>query len=386
MLKIIVVEQHQHALEHIHEKLRKDINLLKSSWTMVHIDAHPDMACPMNIPAKLCFRPRHDGSNDNVSLYDQLDSTTTGIAEWILPIVLAGNLRSVYWIKPPFKFPRSLCENVIQVGVYSMDRKMESFMDLQDEVMRVHCNDPYYLDDDAHVDANNLQLSQKVHFYVNHVNDVFELDATKKSWMLDICLDYFVCCNPFLHDLQAINEGYAAAIASLYHEGISIAIQDVEYSSSRRTFFHAFQAFITGNDQGQKLRTYLRHDDEDDARVTLIRRILDTSETHVQLVDVTLEALPNLSMPHEASLPSWDVIQDRIDAVLEKIQRISPSQPFLVTIARSSYDGFCPLSLVDRIQKYLLSNLTTIYARLDSGHNTQLKPQIILDYEESEPR
>jgi hypothetical protein len=92
-IPVVVVEQHQHACEHIHQVLRQRRRC--DAWSMVHYDAHPDLACPHgSIPAAACFRP-----NEN-DLYELLDSTATGIAEWILPLVLAANLTRVHWIRP----------------------------------------------------------------------------------------------------------------------------------------------------------------------------------------------------------------------------------------------------------------------------------------------
>lgn len=107
-LKVVIVEPHHHALEHIHEILRRQRRLGKS-WSLCHIDAHPDLACPSKgIPAGACFRPRDEWtvSNENHNeqedetrcgcLYELLDLSSTGISEWILPMVLAaGNLESM---------------------------------------------------------------------------------------------------------------------------------------------------------------------------------------------------------------------------------------------------------------------------------------------------
>ena len=39
-VKVVVVEDHHHVLEHIHAALRRQPSL--PSWRMLHIDAHPD--------------------------------------------------------------------------------------------------------------------------------------------------------------------------------------------------------------------------------------------------------------------------------------------------------------------------------------------------------
>ena len=42
-VKIVVVEDHHHVLEHIHAALRRRKFL--PSWRMLHVDAHPDCMC-----------------------------------------------------------------------------------------------------------------------------------------------------------------------------------------------------------------------------------------------------------------------------------------------------------------------------------------------------
>ena len=110
MIPVVVVESHHHALEHIHDALRKR-RLLKSNWSMLHFDSHADLACPgQHIPAFSCYQPRTTISQNKIStckniihsqssgtlsegrnLYESLDSTSTGIAEWILPLVVAAS-------------------------------------------------------------------------------------------------------------------------------------------------------------------------------------------------------------------------------------------------------------------------------------------------------
>ena len=77
---------------------------------------------------------------------------------------------------------------------------------------------------------------------------------------------------------------------------------------------------------------------------------------------MTLEALPHMTMPHESQLPSMTCIKQRLDDTMTEIKlycdrhhRNSP--PFLVTIARSTSDGFCPQVLVEQILDELLARL-----------------------------
>ena len=64
-LRIVIVEDHHHALEHIHANLRRTC-LTKGqtsipSWHMLHFDAHPDrkffFRCILNSIRKFLYHP-----------------------------------------------------------------------------------------------------------------------------------------------------------------------------------------------------------------------------------------------------------------------------------------------------------------------------------------
>jgi len=60
--------------------------------SLLHFDAHPDLAFPIDIDANIIFQPRE--------LYDQLDASEAGIASFIIPLVYAGHVDHLIWIKP----------------------------------------------------------------------------------------------------------------------------------------------------------------------------------------------------------------------------------------------------------------------------------------------
>jgi UPF0489 domain len=305
MIALVVVESHNHALEHIHCALRRRENrqlLLNTiipsccnerresvgddggGWTLWHFDAHADLACPgHHVPAVACFQPRtplskltrlvnnmNDNNNQDVAdsdcdddddendpcLYELLDSTASGIAEWILPLVLAANLRTVHWIRPSSSWPDSdavestssttdtsrdhhyapwtpqipLGVHHYRVGAWipppvivvppitapkdcetdtSRHHAVNSFWDLpMQAVVKVDWQgSQYYRQDDATVPSSELVLSQPLRLNVREMDTdqtPLALDDSVPPFALDVCLDYFACENPFLTDLAAL--------------------------------------------------------------------------------------------------------------------------------------------------------------------------------------
>jgi hypothetical protein len=405
MPAVVIVEQHQHALEHIHHVLRKQKRI--KAWAMVHFDAHPDMACSNTIPAKLCFAPRLGLARDGdkvKTLYDYLDETSSGIAEWILPLTLTAKLKRIDWIKPMFSHQLPMGETTFQVGVLNPNEKqppIKSFLDLDDHaVVRVDLHHPYYLDDDHVLSSDpesslRLQLAQTVHLHVKHVGDT--TPAVKTPWMLDICLDYFVCRNPFLHDIEVLHPEFAQLLLSLSKECLAIAASpNQDYRRKRREFHEAVQALLGNNqeDQGKLLRQSLQT--EKDARIDKVLSILSDDPNAEKLATMMLQALPHIAMPHESTLPTPAELEKRIDDAIKEIEKYdNNTQPFLITIARSTNDGFCPLALVETIQKRLLHRLEDVYCwndddddvddeASDDGFSNRNNLRVVKDYGEGE--
>ncbi|ETV76511.1 hypothetical protein H257_09518 [Aphanomyces astaci] len=106
-LRVIVVDDHHHVLEPIHQAIRKR-TLPFSNWTLVHFDAHPDLAFPRDIPASCVFTPS--------ALYDALDSSEAGIASFLLPLAFAGHMGSLVWVKPPWANQMAMGNETFTVG------------------------------------------------------------------------------------------------------------------------------------------------------------------------------------------------------------------------------------------------------------------------------
>lgn len=103
---LAVVDYHHHVLPFLHEGIRKR-RVPFSRNTLLHFDAHPDLMAPKELNAADVFKPQ--------KLYEALDNSESGIAEFILPTVYAGHIDRVVWVKPQWsqQVPIPKCRIII---------------------------------------------------------------------------------------------------------------------------------------------------------------------------------------------------------------------------------------------------------------------------------
>jgi UPF0489 domain len=408
---------------------------------MIHFDAHPDLACPnASIPAAACFQPRHEfvplsttaaaaaptttppsSCTDIVSsdsscvqqkeedkgvattttknLYEMLDSTTSGIAEWILPLVLAANLSEIRWIRPlaqnvPGQFP--LGERVYRVGAWSSSNSKKSqnsdedvsycqestptpttivsFLDLPPTaVVKCDWDCLYYRDeelDSSYAPTKDLLLAQPVKLLVEEIDATatpprpctlhsctpLQTERTTRRppfpWTLDICLDYFVCLNPFIVDIQALDPDFSRALTSLvcqakcYQENNRETLLEfrtcfrnllqsllVDFSNAAATPAILKPCFSKTTKMMRMVAPLLTFYMDSSRAENLASGLMDALwqggndvETQTKLVSLAIEALPHLTMPHsEVTIISPSKKRRRLD--VEDDQSSSTSSP-----------------------------------------------------------
>lgn len=409
-IQIVVVESHQHVLEHVHFVLRRKRRLLLDSsstacWSMLHFDAHPDLACPHpTVPAAACFQPRRtwdvvgkDGkAPEEKDLYELLDSTSTGIAEWILPLVLAANLTRVQWVRPSGQSLKQLPlgKHQYHVGTWvpvpndvEMVSPPASFLDLsQTAIVKVDWNCPYYQDDDTSVPFETLHFPKLLNLEVSELSDYSQSeeqhsgqqDADLLPWTLDICLDYFCCLNPFVTDLEQLDSAFCNAFLDCVLQSTLYNSDGANHAPRSQHALATFRQLLL-----QVLHSTATSPDEKDAPIKsalveyyeppelgkrlvndLIASLDASAENRVRLTSLAVEALPNLTMPHDTTKTTMGAIRPSLLAVREAIvreQQQTKTDPFIITIARSSVDGFTPAGVVEELQNELLKMIHDVH-------------------------
>lgn len=411
-IQVVVVEYHQHALEHIHSILRRRSSL--KPWSMLHFDAHPDLACPSDhVPAISCFLPRQNDEN----LYELLDSHSSGIAEWILPLVLAGGLEHIHWIKPSESQQLPIGKHEYHVGAWippagssQSENVIESFLDLPCSArVRVDWRHSYYLDDASVVDADELLLAKKLQLTVSELpveseneREVADEQTTPitqlsfdKDWALDICLDYFCCRNPFVTDIEAIDETFAATLVNVVtstrmqtaSSGDSI-LEPLAYKRELARFQSSFQQLLRDKDDASIAQLLHFYESEDEARILfekLLESLSSNPDDSATLETMAMEALSNLCLPHDSKRLENDVnesIRQRVETMHHALQQTKQSpggDPLMITIARSTLDGFTPESVVEKLQDDVLASIHQTFCGCDllCTHSTDsIRPEL----------
>ena len=429
---IVVVENHNHALEHIHSVLRRILSIRSRSnknnittaglsWSLVNFDSHPDMACMKSpIPASAAFHPQRPIGKPELSssgdegefiessnLYEMLDLSESGIAEWILPLVMAADLKTVYWIQSSWAHQFTAGRYDFFVGAWDPShiiKNSSTHLDLPDDaVLKVSLPHPYYLEDSSVVPEDELELKQKLCFIVSQKMPEPTLGSNQNDelWCLSIDLDYFSCLNPFICELESIDKKFTESLlkaaqdtrfrknaAKLFSSTIDCDRYEQEYHQFIylvTLFFqnlsnHNWHEYATSStseddffpiiDMHQLSNMYEKPEYGSQIWMDMIQYLVQlpgykiSKQCRENVSSTVLRALPCLFIPHYPEIDAdFQLAQQRIQFMGDSIRtsKFSSRPPFMVVVSRSTVDGFTPESLVERLETMVLQELHTIY-------------------------
>ncbi|XP_056600494.1 UPF0489 protein C5orf22 homolog isoform X1 [Triplophysa dalaica] len=422
-LPVWIVEDHHEVVQHVYRAIGSK-HIPMKGIKMVHLDSHPDLLIPVNMPADTVY--------DKETLLSELS-----IENWIMPMVYAGHVSHVAWLHPYWAQQIKEGEHVMCVG-----------KDTSTTTIRVTSTDDYFLSDALYVPLDQLENPKELHLHVIRVNPVNTLekkesgngqssakipkastgaahleDATESIidnpctsshqppggstapenfsdtvlktdegstsyitstllsvikdtdlFILDIDLDFFSCKNPFKE--MYTQEEYAL-MQELYRFNRPQKEQDEEKLSDcveRRTH------------QLEDLEAAFADLLEDDSQETIDRLAANPGmESLARLVHSLKNRTesPDYEMVHQAGLTcdyselphhisSEEEIQQMITAVQLFLEALP--KPTIVTISRSSLDEYCPVEQVDSIQNGVLEILQSLFGCLDIHREYQSIP------------
>ncbi|XP_071217975.1 UPF0489 protein C5orf22 homolog [Salvelinus alpinus] len=146
-LPVWIVEDHCDVVSPIYRAIASRHLPLKNI-KMVHLDSHPDLLIPVNMPADTVF--------DKDSLFSELS-----IENWIMPMVYAGHVSHVAWLHPYWAQQIKEGEHAFSVG-----------KDSSTTTIRVTSKDDYFLSDGLYVPQDQLENPKPLGLSVVLVNPV----------------------------------------------------------------------------------------------------------------------------------------------------------------------------------------------------------------------
>ncbi|XP_060603050.1 UPF0489 protein C5orf22-like [Ruditapes philippinarum] len=141
VLPVVIEEDHHDVLPHIYRSIGSK-HLPVKDVTLIHLDSHPDMLSPLNLPA--------DSVYDKQKVFESLS-----IENWILPAVYAGHISHVLWIKPPW------CSQV-------EDKQLQFFVGKcpKTGTIRTTCTESYFVSETLYVPESQLLNKQLLTFSI----------------------------------------------------------------------------------------------------------------------------------------------------------------------------------------------------------------------------
>ncbi|CAN7996722.1 unnamed protein product, partial [Ixodes hexagonus] len=356
---VYVVEPHHHALHHIYRAIGRK-KLPFSKVLMIHFDAHPDLVLPPDLDPARC--------RDRDHVLDVVD-----IESWILPAALAGHLDRVLWVRSPWSDQLP-------------DGDQQFLIGSKDGQARVTCPLPYFLSECMW--THQLDKGHELGLRVQTLDALLEdTPDDKDAWqpeerrfVLDIDLDFYSTQDPFS---MALSEPQMHLLRQLYHCSFPDPSADPslleEAQVKRRAQLRHLEEQLRRHLPTADLRANGASspvaDAEADPRLVDLCSDLKDRPPQGEPLDAKLIHDAGCTCDMDSQLPHHVSSRDEIVALVQStahfLGRLN-AKPALVTIARSSLDGYCPPSDVDFVQNTVLDALRELYGELD----------VSLDYDE----
>ncbi|CAE1177156.1 UPF0489 protein C5orf22 homolog [Acanthosepion pharaonis] len=410
-LPVYIVDDHDKVLPFIHRAIGSK-RLPFSGTTIVHFDAHPDLLIEAHLKATDTFNKNH--------LY-----SSVSIATWLVPLLYAGHIKTVIWVKPPWahQIPDGKCE--FWVG----ECKETGYIKLT-------CTENYFLSESLYVSEEQLINKKFVTLFTVTVepqewptsptlnSDSEDSDCSFNSSSTNqedqksttrSCPLFFTEQKtpkniPQQLDLNSsenqttikINKSSSPInftpelFAELGPTNDLILDIDLDFFSTKNPFLEVYT-----DRQYQLLKKLYEFTKPKDSSHEALKECVQSRSKQLQKLEQMFHILDkNPKAPIDQSIQRWDILEalvedlqisaDDVDYILvhdagctcddtELPHHISTDaqidilmqhtgtilsclpQPTIITIARSSEDEYCPPVQVDAIQQSLLQMLTDHY-------------------------
>lgn len=367
-IKVFVSSEHNGALKNIHYGIRTKL-IPFSNNILLHIDSHPDLSVPLLSNADIVLNPH--------LLYEALETSLSGIAEFITPLLYVGHISKVIWVKPSWSKQIKSGKYQFSIGKHKLSNQL-----------KVTLFTPYFTDDGSYCKESELITIKNIELEVIDFKNLRNEDLKLENYILDVCLDFFSVHNPFLMELkqlcnsifddlmflfvigpnfreiERIRLGIIDSIKNdtkeellnkqnLQENEFKIAIKDFFVSECSKTTINLLQLSYKDKNRFNGCALNVK---------MYLNSITNTIERK-KLINEILELGPDLDLPHhESSESEINFTFKNLESFLKK-QSLNPS---FITLAKSSSDGFdyTPPTQVANLYEKVIKSLRLLYTDL----------------------
>ncbi|XP_062986329.1 UPF0489 protein C5orf22 homolog isoform X2 [Elgaria multicarinata webbii] len=378
-LPVWVVEDHHDVLPFIYRAIGSK-HLPTSNISFLHLDSHPDLLIPVNMPADTVFdKDALFGvtSTDNYFLSDGL-YVPAGQLENEKSLHLTVCLVNPSEASDNGEERRALpsAKKLKLSGVEGAPTAVASSSKAAGALLSCNCEDAqtkglekavpvYEKPDSFQAPSGSCAFGNHTCQTTELVKDVLQVLQKGAAYVLDIDLDFFSVKNPF-------KEIYTQEEYKILQELYSF--KKPNSNSSEEDLLDCVENRIH---QLEDLEAAFADLCDDDTEENLKRWASNPGmKSLVQLVHSLKNRMgtPDYEMVHQAGLtcdyseiPHHVSTEQEIEGLVQSVKDVLRSlpKPTLVTIARSSLDDYCPAEQVELIQEKVLNVLRSTYGTLD---------------------
>ncbi|CAG5130913.1 unnamed protein product [Candidula unifasciata] len=313
-LPVHIVEPHNDAVPFLHWAIASRL-LPYSGIPVVHFDSHPDLLIPINLQADVVFKPQ--------LLYESIS-----IENWLLPLTYAKHLNQIVCVKPPWRQQIKTPEHTFSIGKCTATGKLR-----------------LVLSSSRLADAGSVKLT------------VIELlpDKHDEKEALRRLYHYSTVTNFSDENIGDTDKpaGECCFVSHLETKWFGLKLSVTEWKPQSCSSLADFT--------GQNLEEFLFLDSHQQADLNLLCRSCLEHREEKNVTFIMLHyfgcTLDDTELPHHIStLEQVRALQTSFKNLLEHLPK-----PTIVTIARSSDDGYCPKDVVDQYRIDILNILEELY-------------------------
>ncbi|ESO87912.1 hypothetical protein LOTGIDRAFT_219799 [Lottia gigantea] len=354
-----IVEDHHEVVPVIHRAIGSKV-LPFQDISLVHFDSHPDLLIPIDMAA------------DQVFIKDDLYRTLS-IENWIIPLVYAGHIGDIFWIKPPWakqipdsyiNFKVGKCKKTGTIRTtckenYFISELLYSREENLDDIKSVTLTILTLIPESWKNSDQNNSSQNKTHYQATPQFDYLMKKLKEKKFILDIDLDFYSTKNPFKDvysktQYELLKQLYTCSpIQNISDQGVECFVKErkQQLDDIKKLLFSDAESFDSSIKQ------------QNNKRAILVKELLEDLESTNKDYDKNLvhEAgctIDDSELPHHIST-TQEIIQ--LVQITKDLLESLASRPSLITIARSSEDDYCPPDQVDYIEESICMIMEECY-------------------------